>query len=365
MALQSFNTRIRTAEAAWRCLQGVFYVHKPERMSMETMLKRIPKIVTEGLNERVEHKVPMRVEITGSLAEKNLKVLTLPDWSLHPNITGKMYLEKDITLTALADMHELACGVCVLGMNRVGRSDVFVLKKSQLVTTYVIEARLGVTTTNLFYTGKPIDKASFGHVTRGRMENAVAKLMHRDVPRMFEQMGVAPNSQQAYEKLARDGVARPVLDSGAVVYGVKLLKLDKPRFMLEVTGVNLNEDELLDVVARLASALDTAAHTIKLKCVRRGPFSDHSALLSKHWSLEHVLGSIAECQRLVPGAPVPGRRLLSLEEAEGEGEERLALANAEEQKERREDRRLRQAILQDGRSEELERYVRQLPPFRL
>ena len=66
----------------------------------------------------------------------------------------------------MAIMYVSVLGVLVLGINKQGAADIRRLTQCELLSTYTIEGKLGVATNNFFYTGKPIEKSSWQHVTK-------------------------------------------------------------------------------------------------------------------------------------------------------------------------------------------------------
>jgi len=358
---------VATAASAWKCLQGAFCIYKPPRTSLTEAMKFIPLRLAKDLNSKPMPPIPPRVEVTGSFTKNDWEVEVLPDWSMHPAVLGPRYLAGDISLCSLTPMNDLAQGVCVLGVNRVGASDIAVLKAAQLISTYVISIRLGVTTSDAFYTGRPIEKTSYDHVTRGRLSTVLTKYLGYDQPRMINKLGVHPDSQETYEMLKRDGVARPANSKEAVVLSIRVGEFAKPWVKLEVSGVNLSEEELLELVNNIAFQLNTSAHTVKLRCIRQGPFSLDMALLRKHWNLDPVLENIAMCQRFVPD-DMPhfdkqgSQRLLSVADYDARSARRLQMLSEAKARARDAHKFLLADFEQDQHRTE---YMKNLPPHYL
>lgn len=294
----SWRPLLREASDAWRCLRGVFCVYKPPRVSMKNVHKLISFNLTKDLN-RMRFTVPRkRVEIIGSVAGE-LTVRKCEDFSTHPLVLGPMFEKNDIELSHVNELEELESGVCIMGVGEEGKQQTEALRAAQLMTTYTVEGKLGVATRDLFYTGAAAERSSFEHVTRGRVERVLSKIQTNNQRRMIDQLGLPPNSQKAYELLSQEGLVRPNQDQEPILYRVKLVELGKPHFTLEVTAVNAYGQYFLTLINDIGLMLKTNAHTLQVRCIRRGPFGLDSALLQKHWFLDEVLNNINDCQPLV------------------------------------------------------------------
>lgn len=44
--------------------------------------------------------------------------------------------------------------------------------------------------------------------------------------------------------------------------------------------------------------MNSTAHCIGVQCIRAGRYQLDDALLSKHWTLQHIINNIAHCKKI-------------------------------------------------------------------
>ena len=209
-------------------------------------------------------------------------------------VTGPAFLPVDVRVARLASLDRHISGPLLLGVNGGTRLVTALRQAGPQLRVHQLTARLGLATDTLLADGRPTDRASYGHVTRGRLEAVLGGLQSAHQRLMFEHTGLPVNSQAAYELAAR-GPLRPARGSPPVLYGLRCVQFAPPFFTLEVHGCNESGQYLLTLVADLGRQLRTAAVTVRARCLRHGPFTVEHALLMKHWRLKHVQHNMREC----------------------------------------------------------------------
>ena len=208
--------------------------------------------------------------------------------SLNPRlVTGPAFLPVDVRLMRLASLDRHISGPLLLGVNGGTRLTAALREAGPQLRVYHLTARLGLATDTLLADGKPTERASYGHVTRGKLEAVLSGLQAAHQRHMFEHTGLPVNSQAAYE-LASQGPLRPARGSPPVLYALHCLQFAPPFVTIEVHGCNESGQYLLTLIDDLGRQLRTAAVTVRARCVRHGPFTLDRALLMKHWRLEHL-----------------------------------------------------------------------------
>uniref|UniRef100_A0A2P2I2V3 tRNA pseudouridine synthase 2 n=1 Tax=Hirondellea gigas TaxID=1518452 RepID=A0A2P2I2V3_9CRUS len=289
------RTVVREASEAFRQLQGVFCIYKPPRVSMNFITQSISLRLTNELNDMKYSRPTHRVEIEGSITGE-MRVKKYVDYSMHPLVLGPLFSQEDVSLSYPRHMINFLSGLCIMGVNELGETLSQELDEAQLITTHMVEGKLGVATRDLLYTGAPVERTSFEHVTRGRLERVLHLLQSTDQRKMVNLMGLQPNSQNAYDVMAEDGLVRPNRSKEPIIYGIKLVDLGKPHFTIEVTGINIDGDYLVSLIHDIGLRVKSTAHTLQARCLRHGPYTLDHALLRKHWKLEPIAQNIAECQ---------------------------------------------------------------------
>lgn len=157
-----------------------------------------------------------------------------------------------------------------------------------------MQGKFGLRTDDYLETGHVIEKTTFGHVTRGRLERFLSFYQGSFQTRIQEAYGVDPRSQAAYELRAR-GLVRPRDNSHQLIYQIKLIELKLPYFTYEVHCINETDKFLLKMMNDVAEDFKTSAVCTRLRRVRWGNFTLEHALLRKHWNVENIIRSISEC----------------------------------------------------------------------
>lgn len=292
------------ASQVWRQIQGILCVFKPTDMSLGRLMHNLQTIIAADLGKMINRRPRkiMQYDALKGIATQTEDI----DYSDHPLVIGPRYIKSDIRYHCESALTFHACGVCLVGLNK-GRFLVGDLEASKPLRVYHIVGELGVATDNLFKTGKVVEKASYGKVTRFAVDRVAALFQSNHQRLMYKHLGVPIESQTAYEAAAQ-GLVRPANDDQPVIYGIKCIKFEKPFFTLEVTCVNEREDYLLDIVNTFGLKLNTVARCIHLKCIRYGPFTLDHALLPHSWRAEKFASNIQMCNAVNSSDLESGRR---------------------------------------------------------
>ncbi|XP_071450423.1 pseudouridylate synthase TRUB2, mitochondrial-like [Hetaerina americana] len=290
---------IEEAAVAFRVLSGLFCVYKPAGLDKYVTRKRIISNLSSDLCELKCRPPTKHVFIEGD-PEKALTVTVGPSYADMPEVVGPRYLPKDIICQWATHIGKRTSGVFVFGVGKGGIRSALKFDESRPLRVYHVSARLGQATDTCFISpfSKVIEKASYKAVRRTGIDRILAALQANHQQQAFQQIGVDPQSQAAYD-LAVKGPIRPLIRKLPVIYGLKCIDFNPPEFTVEVHCINENEDFLAHLMLDAAMKHHTLAACTSIRCIRHGPFTFHDALLQKHWRLPHVLDSIAKCRDIL------------------------------------------------------------------
>lgn len=292
--------KIQSATDAWRLLNGVFCVYKPAEMQMYFMRKIIVGNLCRDLNALAAERLGRPQERYVSIVDDpdspmGLTVINAPNFADDPLAVGSRYQVQDVRMGWSRHMGFHTSGLCIMGVNDAG-GKLLELRKGRFINTYQVHGRLGQATDTYHETGRVLAKSTYRHVRSSMMDRVLASVQASHQRQMYDYMGVDIQSQEAYE-MASAGPVRPLEKSDPLFYGVRLLHLNPPDFVFEVQCINETEVCLMKLVHDVGLALKTMAVCTGLRQMRSGRFDLRSALLRKHWTLEHILTNVGRCSQ--------------------------------------------------------------------
>uniref|UniRef100_A0A1B6D0L3 Pseudouridine synthase II N-terminal domain-containing protein n=2 Tax=Clastoptera arizonana TaxID=38151 RepID=A0A1B6D0L3_9HEMI len=287
---------ITQAPVIWRLLNGVICIYKPAGVSAFTVRKTIVTKLTEELCEMECRPPGMYVSIEGDTT-KEMTVKVEPNLADHPLVVGPRYQPQDLRCVWATYLGKHSSGVFILGLGN-GVNEANNLHKTRPVRTYHITGKLGLSTDDYFITGKVVEKSSFKHVRKDKIDRVTASFQASHQTKMFDMAGVEPSSQEAYE-LALNGFIRATDKSLPVLYGIKCIKFEPPNFILEVHCVNEYEMYFKTLIHDLGMKLHSNAVCTSIHCIRHSYFTIADALLRKHWTLQEVMNNLLSNRNII------------------------------------------------------------------
>lgn len=118
----------------------------------------------------------------------------------------------------------------VLGING-GTRTCNKIRDNRPVRVYHVTGRLGRSTESHFNDSPVTVRASFEHVTLGKMSSYLSSLQASHQKKMFELCGVDIQTQAAYE-LAVQGPLRPSVSNVPLIYSIRCIEFQKPHFTI-------------------------------------------------------------------------------------------------------------------------------------
>lgn len=284
------------APTVWNLLKGVICIYKPAGITAASVRKILLGNICRDLCE-LESRPPTRHVFIEGNPSTSLSVRVAPSFADHPRVIGPKYQPEDLRCTWSAPLGRNVSGVFVLGFNE-GNRTVKKLHMQRPTRVFRLKGLLGQATDTYFSDGKVVEKATFWHVNRSKLDAVLASIQAAHQKQMFHQCGVDIQSQAAYE-LAVQGLIKPANSKIPLLYGIKCIHFQPPDFTIEVQCINEHEMYLRTLIHDTGMQLHSVATCTGLQCIRYDCFTLEHALLRKHWTLQFVMENMAESHRLL------------------------------------------------------------------
>uniref|UniRef100_A0A1B6FRJ5 tRNA pseudouridine(55) synthase n=1 Tax=Cuerna arida TaxID=1464854 RepID=A0A1B6FRJ5_9HEMI len=158
---------------------------------------------------------------------------------------------------------------------------------------YTVTGQMGVATDTYNNKGKVIAETSYAHVTRTKLEQALAEFVGEiwQKPPAYSALKIA--GQRASD-IVRSGKEVNLVPRPVVCHTAQLVAFDPPFFTLDVScGQGFYVRSL---VHDLAEAVGSSGHVTALVRTKHGPFKLKDCLHAEHYSLDNVVSAIAEAR---------------------------------------------------------------------
>ncbi|CAG5127689.1 unnamed protein product [Candidula unifasciata] len=292
-------SRFTWAPSAYRLLNGVLCVYKPAEVPARKVVETVKLNLARELNALpcYQHEIPLgQAGVTENISVKDVSKETqteaIVDWSEHRLVLGNRYEKTDFKIQFVDGISANTSGIFLMGIGKFGMESVNMIAQSKFLRVYHVKGRLGWATDNFTPVGHIIERTSFKHVSRPKLDKVCAAAQANHTRQMYRLHGVNPDSQEAYE-MAAQGLIRPsARKSEPVLYGVKCIDFQPPDFTLEIHCINETCQYLRCLVHELALKLKTTAVCSGIRRLRYGFFDTQRALISRQWHLDHIVDNI-------------------------------------------------------------------------
>uniref|UniRef100_A0A4W5NZL5 TruB pseudouridine (psi) synthase family member 2 n=1 Tax=Hucho hucho TaxID=62062 RepID=A0A4W5NZL5_9TELE len=183
-------------------------------------------------------------------------------------------------------------GVLVLGVGQANKA-LTDLYRSHVTRDYTLEGELGMATDNFSHTGRLIERTTYDHITRDKLERVLAMMQGSNQKALLTYSKVDMSTQEAYE-LAVKGELRPDGKSPPIMTGLRLLHFQPPHFTLEVQCLNETQRYLCRILHEVGLELRSTAVCKGVRRTRDGPFTIQHALTHQHWTSPDVIQAIRQ-----------------------------------------------------------------------
>ncbi|NXC76318.1 TRUB2 synthase, partial [Anhinga anhinga] len=187
-----------------------------------------------------------------------------------------------------------ASGVFVLGIGD-GNKLLTDLYNCHLTKVYTVGGLFGKATEDFSDTGKLVEKTTFDHITREKLERILAVIQGTNHKALLMYSNIDMKTQEAYE-LAVEGLIRPMGKSPPIITGIRCLQFAPPEFQLEIHCLHETQQYLRKIVHEIGLELKSSAVCTQVRRIRDGVFTLDDALLRTHWNLQSIQKAIWDCQ---------------------------------------------------------------------
>ncbi|XP_059956714.1 pseudouridylate synthase TRUB2, mitochondrial [Mesoplodon densirostris] len=275
-------------------LHGLFAVYKPPGLKWKHLRDTVELQLLKGLNAgkrpASEHRVRFLLGPVEGSEEKELTLTatSVPTLVDHPLVRGPAFTSLKIGMGHRLDAQ--ASGVLVLGVGR-GRRLLTDLYNAHLTKDYTVHGLLGKATDDFCEDGRLVEKTTYDHVTREKLERILALIQGSHQKALVMYSNVDLQTQEAYE-MAVSGVIRPMNKSPMLITGIRCLQFVPPEFLLEVQCMHETQKQLRRLVHEIGLELKSTAVCTQVRRTRDGFFTLDDALLRTQWDLPSIQDAI-------------------------------------------------------------------------
>ncbi|KAF1520326.1 Mitochondrial mRNA pseudouridine synthase Trub2, partial [Eudyptes sclateri] len=224
--------------------------------------------------------------------ETGLVAARVPVLADHPLVRGPRFRRLKIGAGHRLDVK--ASGVFVLGIGH-GNKLLTDLYNCHLTKVYTVGGLFGKATDDFSDTGKLVEKTTFDHITREKLERILAVIQGTNHKALLMHSNIDMKTQEAYE-LAVKGLIRPMGKSPPIITAIRCLQLTLPEFQLEIHCLHETQQYLRKIVHEIGLELKSSAVCTQVRRIRDGVFTLDDALLRTQWNLQSIQNAIWDCQ---------------------------------------------------------------------
>ncbi|PSN49976.1 putative tRNA pseudouridine synthase 2 [Blattella germanica] len=272
---------VSDAPTVWNLLKGVMCIYKPAGLTASSVRKILIGNISRDLCD-LECRPPVNHVFIEGDTSTSLSVHVAPSYADHPLVVGPRYQPNDFRCTWGAPLGKNVSGVFVKGV-------------------------LGKATDTYFINGKVVEKSTFRHVSRTKLDAVLAAMQAAHQKQMYQQCGIDMQSQTAYD-LAVQGLIKPENSKIPLLYSIKCIDFQPPDFTLEVQCINEHEMYLRTLIHDVGMQARSTATCTGLQCIRYDCFTLEHALLRKHWRLQFIIDNVKQNKELLTKTKVKERK---------------------------------------------------------
>ncbi|XP_072106766.1 pseudouridylate synthase TRUB2, mitochondrial isoform X1 [Mobula birostris] len=294
----------REGMRAVRALNGLFALYKPPGVHWKQVRDTVEANLLKALNSaecpRPEYQVRFLPSVTQDVngTETNLTVAQLPVLANHPRVRGPKFSHLKVGAGDRLDYR--SSGVFVLAVGS-GNKQLSYLHDCHLTKEYTVKGSFGMATEDFTDTGRLIEKTTYDHITRDKLERIIAVIQGSHQKALIMYSGIDLQSQEAYE-LACRGMLRPMNKSPPIITGIRCIEFCLPNFILEVQCVHETQQYLRKIVHEIGLELKSSAVCTSVRRTRDGIFTLDDALIRTNWKLQSISTAIQRNQPRVEAA---------------------------------------------------------------
>ncbi|NWJ08404.1 TRUB2 synthase, partial [Crypturellus undulatus] len=225
-------------------------------------------------------------------AAPGLVATRVPVLAEHHLVTGPRF--RRLKMGAGHRLDTKASGVMVLGIGH-GNKLLTDLYNCHLSKVYTVGGLFGKATDDFSDTGKLVEKTTFDHITREKLERILAVIQGTNHKALLMYSNIDMKTQEAYE-MAVKGLIRPMGKSPPIITVIRCLQFALPEFQLEIHCLHETQQYLRKIVHEIGLELKSSAVCTQVRRIRDGVFTLDDALLRTQWNLQSIQNAIWDCQ---------------------------------------------------------------------
>uniref|UniRef100_A0A8C0VQV3 TruB pseudouridine synthase family member 2 n=1 Tax=Cyanistes caeruleus TaxID=156563 RepID=A0A8C0VQV3_CYACU len=160
---------------------------------------------------------------------------------------------------------------------------------------YTVGGLFGKATDDFSDTGNLVEKTTFDHITREKLERILAVIQGTNQKALLMYSNIDMKTQEAYE-LAVKGLIRPMGKSPPIITAVRCIQFALPEFQLEIHCLHETQQYLRKLVHEIGLELKSSAVCTQVRRIRDGVFTVDDALPRTQWNLQSIQEAIRNCQ---------------------------------------------------------------------
>ncbi|KAM6337514.1 pseudouridylate synthase TRUB2, mitochondrial [Alca torda] len=276
---------------------GLFAVYKPAGVAWGRVREAVETRLLRELNAAPGRPPRQHVRFLpapdeGDGGATGLVAARVPVLADHPLVRGPRFRRLKVGAGHRLDVK--ASGVFVLGIGH-GNKLLTDLYNCHLTKVYTVGGLFGKATDDFSDTGKLVEKTTFDHVTREKLERILAVIQGTNRKALLMHSNIDMKTQEAYE-LAVKGLIRPMGKSPPIITAIRCFQFTLPEFQLEIHCLHETQQYLRKIVHEIGLELKSSAVCTQVRRIRDGVFTLDDALLRSQWNLQSIQSAIWDCQ---------------------------------------------------------------------
>lgn len=273
----------------FRRLEGLFCVYKPPGVHWKHVRDTIETIILKGVNAASPPVPIMQVKFLAEPGKGNDSSIVLSATSVPALINSHLVSGPEFQHIKVGVGHRLdvsSSGVQVIGVGN-GNKALSDLYRSRITRDYTLEGEFGIATDDFSQTGRIIERSTYGHITRDKLERVLAMIHGANQKALLMYSNIDMRSKEAY-KMAVEGTLGPDGKSAPILTALRCIHFQPPHFTLEVQCMNETQKYLRKVLHEVGLELRSNAVCRGVRRTREGPFTLQDALTRHHWTVPDV-----------------------------------------------------------------------------
>ncbi|CAF4977960.1 unnamed protein product [Rotaria sp. Silwood1] len=287
-----------SAELLYDKLSGIACLFKPADMKMPHFFTIIQERLASAFNH-MSCRPPMnRVDIIRDSQTGKEIVVSCVDLSDTVQALGPRYQPEDFDIQSIFPLESFSSGLQIVSINDASKR-LEQIKDGQPLRCYHIQGKMGESTNTLDANGVIVEKSTYKHINRSKIERVCALIQSSFQASMFKMSGISPFTQAGFE-LAKAGLWKPRDHTlPPIVYGLKLLNFKAPFFDIEMYVINEQEIHLKEVILDIGIRLRTSTLSESIRRTSIGPFNIQHSLVIDEITPDSLVKNINTIEEII------------------------------------------------------------------